>query len=164
MADEPADLHDQLIELRAEFDQAATPLQRLVGRVTCHLASPITPILAAMAAAVWVAANIALGRRAPDPPPFAWLETFATLAALVATLLILAGQRREDEAERRRGRLTLHLAAESEQKIAKLIELIEEQRRDSTAMPNRPDPEAERMASPAEPRAVLQRLDSSASG
>ena len=82
-----------------------------------------------------------------------------SVGALIATILILAGQSREDEAARRVARLTLHLAAESEQKIAKLIRLVEEQRRDSAVIPDRPDPEAEQMSSPAGPRAVLERLE-----
>ena len=153
------DPHDELIQLRAEFEQSTTSLQRFAARVRCYLGAPITAIVVTVAAATWVLANLALGSRAYPPAPFHALNTFSTVAALVATILILAGQRREDEAARRVSRLTLHLAAESEHKIAKLIQLLEEQRRDSPIMPDRRDAEAEQMASSAGPRDVLKRLD-----
>ena len=106
-----ADPHEELNRLRVEFEQSTTRLQRLVGQIRCHLGSPATVLLVGGAALAWVFANTALGRRAFDPPPFATLETFATVAALLATILILAGQRREDEAAKRISRLTLHLGS-----------------------------------------------------
>ena len=154
-----SDPHKELNKLRDEFEQSTTPLQRLVARIRCQLGSPGMVLLVGGAALAWVLVNTAFGRHAFDPPPFDTLETFATVAALLATILILAGQRREDEAARRISRLTLHLAAESEQKIAKLIGLMEEQRRDSTTMPDHHDPEAEQMAAPVGPRQVLERLE-----
>ena len=99
------------------------------------------------------------GRIAFDPAPYGYLNTLVSVGALVVTILILAGQRREDEATKRVIRLTLHLVAESEEKVAKLIQLVEEQRRDSTSLENRTDAEAERLASPARPRQVLERLE-----
>ena len=154
-----ADPHEELLELRSEFERSATPLQRFAARIRCYLGAPLTAIMVTLAALAWTLVNAAMGRHAFDPAPFAALNTFGTVGALVATVLILAGQRREDEAARRISRLTLHLAAESEQKIAKLIQLVEEQRRDSPVMPDRRDPEAEQMGSPAGPRRVLERLE-----
>ena len=157
------DPHDELNELRSEFERSTTTLQHFAGRVRCYLGAPLTAILVTLACLVWALVNTALGRHAFDPAPFGFLNTLGTVGALIATLLILAGQRREDEAARRISRLTLHLAAESEQKIAKLIQLVEEQRRDSPAMPDRHDPQAEQMGSPAGPRRVLERLEASES-
>jgi len=156
-----ADSHDELIQMSAEFEGSTTSLQRLAAWIRCYLGAPVTAILVTGLIIVWVVANIALGRHAYDPRPFDALNTVCTVAALIATLLILAGQRREDEAAKRIARLTLHLAAESEQKIAKLIQLLEEQRRDNPTMPNRHDPEAEQMGASASPRQVLERLNES---
>jgi uncharacterized membrane protein len=151
--------HDELLELHDAFEQSASPMQRAAGRVIYYLAAPVTALGVAILAVAWMVFNLVLGRRAVDPPPFAALEALATVAALITTILILAGQRREDQAAEQRARLTLHLVAQSEQKIAKLIELMEEQRRDSVAMHDRPDLEAARMASPAAPKELLQRLE-----
>ena len=77
---------------------------------------------------------------------------------MLATL-ILAGQRRENEAVQRRSQLTLHYVAQSERKIAKLIEPLEEQRRHDPMLPDRPDADADRMAKPSEPRRIIDRLE-----
>jgi uncharacterized membrane protein len=70
-------------------------------------------------------------------------------------VLILATQRREDQLTQRREQLTLELAILSEQKTAKIIQLLEESRRDNPQMHDRHDPEAEAMAQPADPGSVL---------
>ena len=153
------DPHDQLLELRDEFVQSTTPLQGFMAHLRRHLGAPITAIVVTLGALAWTVLNIGLGRHALDPAPFEGLNTLGTVAALIATILILAGQQREDEAARRISQLTLHMAAETEHKIAKLISLMEEQRRDSTTMHDRRDAQAERMASPVEPRDLLNRLE-----
>ena len=95
-----------------------------------------------------------LGYRAPDPPPFSWLGA-VSLASLYIVVLILATQRREDQLTQRREQLTLELAILSEQKTAKIIQLLEESRRDNPQVQDRNDPEAEARAQPADPGSVL---------
>ena len=46
----------------------------------------------------------------------------------------------------------------SEQKTAKVIELLEESRRDNPLIQNRVDQEAEAMAKPADPKTVLEAI------
>jgi uncharacterized membrane protein len=158
-AETTKDPHDELLALRDEFERSTTPLQRLMGQIRCHLGSPAAVIIAVVLVLGWMVLNVLAARRALDPAPFGYLNTFVSVSALLATIMLLAGQRREDEAARRVSRLTLHLAAESEVKIAKLIQLVEEQRRDSSVIPDRQDEEATQMASPARPREVLERLE-----
>jgi hypothetical protein len=90
----------------------------------------------------WIALNLAmvgLGRQPLDQPPFAWLELAISLATLFMTVLILSTQRRDDELASYREQLTLELAILGEQKSAKIIELIEELRRDDPTIRNRID-------------------------
>ena len=89
------------------------------------------------------------------PPPFSWLEGTVSLASLYIVVLILATQRREDQLTQRREQLTLELAILRDQKTAKIIQLLEESRRDNPQMHDRHDPEAEAMAQPADPGSVL---------
>ena len=65
-------------------------------------------------------------------------------------------QRHENRLAEHRAQLTLQLAMVSEQKIAKLIELVERQRFDNPQMANRIDREAQEMAQSADPAAILQ--------
>jgi uncharacterized membrane protein len=102
----------------------------------------------------WVAGN-SLGHifgYAPlDPPPFQWLELAVSFAALCITILILTTQRRDDQLAQQREQMTLDLAILSEQKLAKIIQLLEESRRDNPLLDNRVDPSAAAMAKPADP-------------
>ena len=50
--------------------------------------------------------------------------------------------------------MTLQLAILSEQKLAKIIQLIEESRRDDPLLDNRVDASAEAMAMPADPHSL----------
>jgi uncharacterized membrane protein len=72
--------------------------------------------------------------------------------SLYIVVLILATQRREYQLAQLREQLTLELAILSEQKTAKVIQLLEESRRDNPLIRNRVDQEAEAMAQPADPR------------
>jgi uncharacterized membrane protein len=155
------DADTKLLKLRAEFEDSASTLDRWSARARCILSSPLTAIIMTIVAVVWCIGNSvapALGYRAWDPAPFQAMQAFGTVAAVIIASLILAGQRRDDEAALRRSQLTLHLAAQSEHKIAKLIALLEEQRRHNPLLPDREDLQAEQMAKPSEPRAVLDRV------
>jgi uncharacterized membrane protein len=54
--------------------------------------------------------------------------------------------------------LLLELAVRSEQKIAKVIALIEESRRDNPLLPDRNDPGAETLSQPSDPGSVLDAI------
>ncbi len=116
-------------------------------------------VLAVFGAAVWIAANLMAARfgfRAIDPPPFPWLEVVATLFSLLLVMLVLVAQKHEDELNAHRDTLTLELAILSEHKIAKVIQLLEELRRDSPHVQDRDDPQAAQMAEPADAGSVLE--------
>ena len=145
-------------ELRADHQRQSTPLQRSVDRLMALVGRPAFAVAITVLFVGWVGANLiapSLGFPPPDPPPFIWMQGFATLASLYLVVLVLASQRREDELERRRELLGLELAILSEQKTAKVIALLEEFRRDSPQLPDRVDDEADQMAMPSDPHAVL---------
>jgi uncharacterized membrane protein len=73
-------------------------------------------------------------------------------------VLILGTQRREDQFAQQREPLGLELAILSEQKTAKVIQLLEKARRDSPHVHDRVDQEAEVMAPPAHPQSVLDSI------
>ena len=88
-------------------------------------------------------------------PGIAWDR----VGALLVALLILTTQRHEEELAESRAQLTLHIATLSERKIAKVIELLEEQRRDNPLLPSRIDDEATEMAQPADHKTTLGLID-----
>ncbi len=149
-----ARLHDQ-------HDRQATPLQKIIEAITARAGRPSSIGLLTVIVVGWMGLNLILktaGYQPVDEPPFYWMQGATGLAALYMTVLILATQRREDQLASHREQLTLELAIVSEQKTAKIIELIEELRRDSPDILNRIDHEAVAMAAPADPQAVLEAI------
>jgi len=146
-----------IARLEAEHDENATPLQLAVDRVTALLSHPwFIGVLTAVVVG-WISLNLLaapLGYRPIDPPPFSWLGGAVSLVSLYMVVSILVTQQREDLLARHRELLILELAILSEQKIAKVIQLLEENRRDNPLIRNRVDQEAETMARPADPRSV----------
>jgi uncharacterized membrane protein len=101
---------------------------------------------------------VALGYRALDPPPFAWLAGASSLTSLYLVILILTTQSGDDRLTQRRELLNLELTILSEQKIAKVVALLEELRQDSPHLHNRVDDLAEAMARPADPQSVIEAM------
>ena len=81
-----------------------------------------------------------------------------SVASLYIVLLIYATQRRDDELAELREQLTLELALLGEQKMAKVIQLLEEFRRDIPIVPNRTDEQADAMAQPVDPERVFDEI------
>ncbi len=75
----------------------------------------------------------------------------------MSTLVLITQTRQQRQAEHRSS-LELQVNLTAEQKIAKLIELIEELRRDIPSVANRVDLQAETMAQAVDPEAVLTAL------
>ncbi len=145
-------------QLHSEHHGRTTATQRAVNRVAGLMGRPWFIGLVGFIAAAWIAINLIaarLGVEAIDPPPFAWLEVAATLFSLFLVVLLLVAQKHEDELNAHRDTLTLELAILSEHKIAKVIQLLEELRRDSPHVQDRDDPQAQQMAEPADTGSVL---------
>ena len=84
----------------------------------------------------------------------------AILFSLPLVTLVLGAQKHENELNAHRDTLTLELAILTEHKIAKVIQLVEELRRDSPHVEDRDDPQAEQMAEPADAGSVLDAVRS----
>ena len=150
-----------ITRLHANHRRGATRLQRAVDRLARFFGRPRFVGVVAIVVASWIGANLLLmraGLKAFDPVPFGGLQGITSLSALLMTILILISQRREDELTHLREQLTLELAILGEQKTAKVIELMEELRRDLPMVHDRSDPDAEILARPADPEAVLEAL------
>lgn len=156
---------DQIAKLYDRHDRRTTRVQRLANKVTVALGRPMSLVVIFTLAIAWVIGNYiarSLGSTALEEFPFPDLGFIATIAALLVALLILTTQRHEQELAESRAQLTLHIAMMSERKIAKVIELLEEQRRDNPMLPSREDHEAEEMAHPADAETTLTLIDEAA--
>jgi uncharacterized membrane protein len=164
--DPPTPAHvEDTVQAIARLHQAhrdrATRAERLVGRATGVIARPGVMAAALGVVVGWVGFNLVarlLGWRAFDPAPFQLLQGVLTLLALGATVLVLNTQRREDDIATQREQLSLQLAMLSDHKLAKVIALLEELRRDHPEVRDRVDVVADEMARPADPQRVLDAL------
>ncbi len=91
-------------------------------------------------------------------PPFSWSNQGLDTAALLISTGVLVRQTRQENFAEQRTQLMLQLNLLSEQKIAKIIALLEELRTDLPNVVNRHDLEAEMMQEAADPIEVLEAL------
>jgi uncharacterized membrane protein len=149
---------DAIAGVHARHMREATRAHRFMQGTVSWVARPHFIVLLTLFVVTWIAANLSLGDRAFDGPPFPILQDIGTLAALYITVLILITAQREKEIGEHREQLTLQLAILAEQKSAKIIQLIEEARRDNPLIGDRDDAEAAELAVPADPEAVLDAI------
>lgn len=144
--------------LHAKHHQDASPAQRRVDHATGFAGRPMFLGLVCAGVATWIVSNYALiflGLFPFDAPPFGWLQLVVSLTALLIAVLILVTQKQADKLADLRGQMTLELTLLTEQKVAKIIELVEELRRDSPEVRDRIDPEASEMSAKSDSHAVL---------
>jgi uncharacterized membrane protein len=147
-------------ELHIEHHASATALDRILARVAEFVGHPVTLGVAVSITVAWLVAKAlepSSGLSMIDPP--AWLDRALALVSIYLALLILATQRRADRLAQRRDQLTLQLALVNERKTAKVVELLEELRRDHPHIVDRLDGEAEAMARSADPDSVLTAIE-----
>ncbi|MHB1678561.1 MAG: DUF1003 domain-containing protein [Sulfuriferula sp.] len=157
---------DQNIEKVLAFykreEQKLGYLQRIVEAASNFIGRPFFLALVVLFVASWILFNIAgekFGWREFDPQPFILLQGLVTLSSLITTTVVLISQNRIAKVEEQRANLELQVNLLSEQKIAKLIDLIEELRRDLPMVEDRHDSKAEAFQQPTDTDQVLSALD-----
>lgn len=148
--------------LHAEHHRKSTLAERFVDRVTTSVGRPTFLLLLIGAIAIWMSLNelsYLRSGKALDAPPYAVLELTTTIIALLMAVMILISQSRADRLANLREQMTLEATLLTEQKTRKIIELLEELRRDSPDVRDRNDVEASQMAAKADPHQVLAKID-----
>jgi uncharacterized membrane protein len=147
--------------LHADHETSASTPERWTNRITAVIGQPLAVVVVPAAIALWLLASLVLPHlsiAAFDPPPFAWLQIVLAVAAVFMTVVILASQHRSQILVSRREQLMLQLAVSSDHKVAKVIALLEELRRDDPTIADRPDREAVAMATISDPQRVADAI------
>jgi uncharacterized membrane protein len=147
--------------LHVAHERRTSPYQRTIARLIDQLSEAASAGMIAAIMLVWIGVNVLLPHLHMQPfdrPPFSYLEDVLAAAAFFMTVLILTSQRHENRLAEHRSQLTLELAMVSEQKISKLIALVERQRRDNPQLENRVDEEAIAMARPADSQEIFEAI------
>ena len=136
--------------------------QRILERISSFVGRPAFLGIILLLVALWILANVALrlsGMAEFDPEPYFWLQGMVGLSALLTTTVVLGKQNRGSRLEEQRAHLELKVNLLTEQKAAKLIDLLEELRRDLPNVRDRHDSKATAMQQSMNPDQVLAALD-----
>ena len=156
-----------IASIRSRGDNQRSSPQRHVEALTAAIGRPSTIGILLALVSVWIAWNAyeqLSGGHAIDPAPFFWLQGGAGLYAALISTFVLATQNREKRNAEQRAYLELQVNLLSEQKTAKIIELLEELRRDMPSVRDRVDLQADAMQLPVNTNAVLDVLQETMDG
>ena len=135
--------------------------QRVLERLGLLIGQPAFMGFIVFFVVLWALANTLareLGLGEFDPAPYFWLQGLIGLSALLTTTVVLSKQNRLAGLEEQRAHLDLKVNLLTEQKAAKLIDLLEELRRDLPNVRNQLDPEAAALQQSMSPEQVLAAL------
>lgn len=153
---------DAVVAMHNIAEQQADTHQRTVESLTAWLGRPQFFYGILVGVSLWMLVNSLLplfGRHTRDTPPFFWLQGAVGLGALLMTTVILITQNRQGKLAERREQLDLQMSLLTEQRTAKIIDLLEELRRDMPSVHNRVDLEAEALTKTVDPHEVLAALE-----
>jgi uncharacterized membrane protein len=145
---------------REEHKRSAA--QRRAESIGGFVGRPAFLVVILVFTSTWIGVNLALPALAMTPfdaAPFHLLQGVIALAALLSTTVVLIKQNRMAKLGEQRAHLDLKVMLLIEQKSAKLIDLLEELRRDLPNVKNRSDSGAVVMQRALSPEAVLAALD-----
>ena len=149
-------------EFYAREEQKLSRSQRVLERVSNFVGQPAFLAVILLFVSIWIIANALMPlfyESEFDPAPYFWLQGMISLGSLLTTTVVLTKQNRLDKLAEQRAHLDLKVTLLTEQKVAKLIDLLEELRRDLPNVPDRHDPEAAVLQKSMNPGLVLAALD-----
>jgi uncharacterized membrane protein len=137
-------------------------LQRCIERVSIFFGSSRFFILFVLFNIGWVLINYIwhrCGHRYFDDPPFQILQSIVTYIGVLITMAVMVRQNRIAQVEDSRTQLELQVNLLAEQKISKIIELLEELRRDMPDVRDRSDDHATKFQAVTNPDTIFDELD-----
>lgn len=149
------DFYDREERLRSAPQRHAESLGGFIGR-------PAFLLISLLFVVVWVGINLAMDAAHVEPfdvPPYHWLQGIIGIAALWVTTVVVIKQDRIDKLDVQRAHLELKVTLMIEQKTAKLIDLIEELRRDLPNVRDRHDSGAIAMLNALSAQEIRTTLD-----
>jgi uncharacterized membrane protein len=152
---------ESMVEVQRRERNATGPSQRLVEKLSLLIARPAYLFGLILFVMGWVAANLVRPYGMPpfDPEPFGMLDGLLTFFALVTTTIVLIAQNRQAKLEQQHRHLDLQVGLLTEQKVTKLIHLVEELRRDMPMVKDREDRQASVLQEPADAAAVISAIE-----
>jgi len=150
-------------------DAQISGLRLLIERISAFLGSPSYFIFAVTSILLWMLVNWwvgHIGERPVDPPPFSWLQGVVSSNALLMTVAVLIRQNRMAKVAEHRAHLDLQINLLTEQKVTKILQIIDELKRERTDERTdaptetraRPDSQVAEMTKPADAHALMHAI------
>jgi uncharacterized membrane protein len=142
-------------------DSQISGVQLLIERISGFFGSPAYFIFTVVFIVGWMLINSwgsHAGWRHVDEPPFFWLQGLVSSNALLLTVAVLIRQNRMAKITEHRLHLDLQINLLSEQKVTKILQLVDELQRELTAMRPGPDSQVSEMTKPADAQALMHAI------
>jgi uncharacterized membrane protein len=136
-------------------------MQTLIERISRFFGSPAYFAFALAFIVLWMLVNgwaVHAGFHPIDEPPFSWLQGLVSSNALLLTVAVLIRQNRMAQVAEHRSHLDLQINLLSEQKVTKILQIVDELQRDLTALQGRADSEVAEMTKPADADALMHAI------
>jgi uncharacterized membrane protein len=153
------------IELLSRFEDReeaqVSGVQLAIERISRFFGSPAFFAFALVFMATWVAVNIwgmHHGWRHVDTPPFFWLQGLVSSTALLLTVAVLIRQNRMAQVAEHRAHLDLQVNLLTEQKVTKLLQILDERRDELRAPRSQTDDKVGEMTKPADTHALMHAI------
>ena len=153
------------LDLLETFKQAEeaeiSGAQQLIERISAFFGSPAYFAFAVAFILAWIAFNgweVHAGWHPIDAPPFFLLQGLVCFNALLLTVAVLIRQNRMAQVAEHRSHLDLQINLLSEQKVTKILQIVDELQRELSALRKRPDLDVAEMTKPADAHALMHAI------
>src|SRR5574340_992419 len=151
-----------IADLYKHAEHSVSLQQRVIEIVTDYLGQPRFLFIIIIVVTIWIVVNILLptfGVQNFDPPPFTWLVGLLTLGALLQATLILITQNRQDATTERNRQLDLQLSLLLDEKVSKLITMVDELHQVHPDLKGGADPHVEALKKTVDPHEAVKTLN-----
>jgi len=141
-------------------DAKISGMQLLIERFSNFFGSPTYLVFAVAFIVIWIAANswgTVAGWDHVDEPPFFGLQGIVSAHALLLTIAVLIRQNRMSKLSQHHSHLDLQINLLTEQKVTRILGLLEADRGDVATQGER-DAELSELTKPADPEAILRAI------
>jgi uncharacterized membrane protein len=136
-------------------------LQNAIEQISRFFGSPLYFAFAVVFIVLWIAVN-SYGVHAHwhhvDAPPFSWLQGLVSSNALLLTVAVLIRQNRMAHVAEHRAHLDLQINLLTEQKVTKILQIIDELRPDLQVQGAGTDAEVTEMSKPADAHTLMHAI------
>jgi len=152
---------DVLADFKNQEDAQMSGAQSLIEKISNFFGNPAYFAFVVGFLVLWVLINVwALhtGWRHVDEPPFPALQGLVSSNALLLTIAVLIRQNRMARLAEHRSHVDLQVNLLTEQKVTKILQLVDELRRELTQIRHRPDSDVAELSKPADAHALMHAI------